>query len=461
MANATYPPWTYGPYAFPQLDLRDLSNESQNAVDSTKGSHLDVIVPALKSSLNCSAVSPDSITVTFQASDDPSYPNLCFNSTAYEIPDCPSWNGLSPIFCTFDGTTGGVGSYFDFWVAPSFDTVSPVPEGPIFPGCPLVSVFYGQIASLNESKDVSMLLCRPFIEQVDVETTFLLPKYTVDHSHPPRDINNSAKVLRTEFISEEVVVQAVGPIYPGGSGVDFLKLNGTTHYLNPWFQALTDGSDGLPIAEIFGNKNTDTAIRGLERVFGIVMAQLANINLRNATPTTDTIPTTLPTYNAEIINPNRMRLVQSLISTRILQVLLGLIVLCAIIAFYNLDTRRVLPKNPNSIAAVTSLLAGSELLNRDIIPAGAEFRDDEFLAKRVYDGWLFSMGWWVDGSGAPRFGIDVGQYKAKDREDFVGSGDGKSMRENNEGHASSENAELLPPASDNGWRDGRDHSDAG
>jgi hypothetical protein len=152
------------------------------------------------------------------------------------------------------------------------------------------------------------------------------------------------------------------------------------------------------------------------------MAQILNSYGHSTTPSNHpsnaTITTDLPTYSATIISSNRTRLVQSAVSTRIVQVLLGIMAFCAIIAFFNQDTHHVLPKNPCSIAAVASLLAGSEMLNESKFPPGAEFRDDRFLQDHVFDGWLFSMGWWERKTGQPRFRIDVGQYDAKELEDL-------------------------------------------
>ena len=61
-----------------------------------------------------------------------------------------------------------------------------------------------------------------------------------------------------------------------------------------------------------------------------------------------------------------------------------------------------------------SLLAGSEMVGREIVPAGAEFMSDKELAD-VFEGYLFSLGWWDTGAKTSllgerrRFGVDVGR----------------------------------------------------
>ena len=60
------------------------------------------------------------------------------------------------------------------------------------------------------------------------------------------------------------------------------------------------------------------------------------------------------------------------------------------------------------------------MIEKNIVPAGAEFMSEKELA-RVFDGYLFSLGWWGDsseqeGTGVvrhkqqlQRFGIDIGR----------------------------------------------------
>ena len=74
-----------------------------------------------------------------------------------------------------------------------------------------------------------------------------------------------------------------------------------------------------------------------------------------------------------------------------------------------METRKVLPKNPSSIAAVASVLAGSKLLEKEMISTGRERCSDEELDKRrIFDGYFFSLGRWGDGE-ERRFGIDIGK----------------------------------------------------
>jgi hypothetical protein len=125
------------------------------------------------------------------------------------------------------------------------------------------------------------------------------------------------------------------------------------------------------------------------------------------------LPTTLP---ATHLTPYRTRLVQSSLSTRLLQGVLAALLLCAIVVFVLIDMRKVLPKKIGTIAAAASLLAGSRLLDEreGLIPPGAEWwSDKELLRRGIWQGQKFRMGWWessgINKSGTERreFRIDV------------------------------------------------------
>jgi hypothetical protein len=175
------------------------------------------------------------------------------------------------------------------------------------------------------------------------------------------------------------------------------------------------GVNGVPAAELLGSANADRLIKRLDHVLGISAAQWFNIYARRSVPSKSTTPSSFPVYNATIVTSST-RLVQSQASTRIVQVLLSVMVFFAIIAFVKQRTRHVLPKNPCSIAAMGSLLAGSELLGAENLPPGSQVGDDAGIRKRL-NGMVFSMGWW-ERDGKIRFCIDIGQYDAKDLEDL-------------------------------------------
>jgi hypothetical protein len=116
----------------------------------------------------------------------------------------------------------------------------------------------------------------------------------------------------------------------------------------------------------------------------------------NLTSTNITIPAKQTSYSTH-------RLRQNLVSTRVLQGLLIAMIVCALISLLTIDLRNVLPKNPCSIAAQASLVAGSQMMKD--LPAEAQWMSDKEFAK-LFEGGRYRMGWSGDGEDE-RFGIDA------------------------------------------------------
>jgi hypothetical protein len=408
---------TYGQYAFPSLAIPSIEANKKKANTQTEGLLLEARVPAARGVMNCTSVPTDMYTVNFDGSHNCGQAHRgLFSSTPmininFLVPaGCPRFADL----CSF---LPPVGSFFSSF-AEYNDAASGanMTTGPIKDGCPLIALAYGQLSGPNTTSGANVVFCRPYIAQFDIEATFTLPNYTLDASKPPKAIDSTSRVLYTTVgngYTDEM--QSVVPLL---SGLDSWFMNITTssltNGLDPWFKALVHGIDGIPAAELLGSGNVGKLIGGLERVFGILMAQAMNSYTRVHPPTNISVPTTLPLLEATVIDPNHMRLVQSGVSTRILQGLLGAMMLCAILTFFTMDTKRILPKAPCSIAAVASLLEGSELLSESHIPPGTEWCDDKELKKRgVFQGWLYSLSWWnYRQDEGRRFGVDVEEIAA-------------------------------------------------
>jgi hypothetical protein len=176
----------------------------------------------------------------------------------------------------------------------------------------------------------------------------------------------------------------------------------------PFFQAVVYGIDGVPAVEL---KDNTKLIRSLEHVYGQFAAQILNANLRipihSVPPNGTNLPIgvwTAPTYESQTC------LFQSVLSTRLLQAILGVLLLCVIVVFLTMDTRRVPPKPPYTIAAVASLVAGSRLVNEHerLFPPGIEWYSNKELERcEIWQGELFRMGWWDEEDGERKFRIDI------------------------------------------------------
>lgn len=143
------------------------------------------------------------------------------------------------------------------------------------------------------------------------------------------------------------------------------------------------------------------------------MAQLINATMRQKLNDAEAI--SAPQYPGFLRGLSHLRLQQQATSKLILQIFLAIMLACGLFVYSQGNLKHVIPMCPWSIVGTMMLLAGSGMLDRKVIPPGAEFMSDKQLAK-VFEGYMFRLGWWdnagaeVDSSVARRrFGIDVGK----------------------------------------------------
>lgn len=105
----------------------------------------------------------------------------------------------------------------------------------------------------------------------------------------------------------------------------------------------------------------------------------------------------------------RERISQDLISTIVVEVLLAAVLCCLAWIALRFPRSAILPKDPDSIAARFSLLAGSRLVQRLREDPSARQRDDGIWAEKS------GLGWWPAGGseGMWRWGIDIGNDMVK------------------------------------------------
>jgi hypothetical protein len=167
--------------------------------------------------------------------------------------------------------------------------------------------------------------------------------------------------------------------------------------------------------DLYSLDGADFMASRIEDIYNSYYTQFYNVVLRDHNMTNSTSQAT-----GYMSDDNWQCLVQSKVSTRILQVLLGAMWFSTTIALFLFDVKNLIPKNPCSIAAQASLLADSKFL--DMIPAGAENATAEDLMKMTpFADHEFSMGWWDDENGGRRFGIDVGKADFNKDTDDVGT----------------------------------------
>ncbi|KAL4892083.1 hypothetical protein BDV59DRAFT_180807 [Aspergillus ambiguus] len=365
--NLSYPQWTTENLVLSSFQIQNASAVTEPDKEYTATFH----VPSIRTKANCTALAPDTIQVIKRT-----------DGVRISI-SMPAWaDGLFPL-----GLPNGTYnrnfpySYFGYW-----DWSGVVISG------------YAHREFANAT--ASALLCIPYYEAVEAEATFDIPSMELNDQRPPH-VNEENAV----FLVSAGNIAAIFSALLAHADIPESRLYPDTNY-DEVFLAMVYGRFGIPPWDLVGDENIGRLHRAFERIFNIVATQQAKIAYFR--PPQPPIAAPKTTVNGTLHDPNRHRLMQNGISTRLLEGFLGVMLICAVVAFFAIDTRRTLPKSVTSIGAVLSLLADSDMLGRTFIPPESEWCDDRELQRRgVFDGWLFSMGWW--GVGEKRFGIDVGQ----------------------------------------------------
>ncbi|KAJ9604488.1 hypothetical protein H2200_011324 [Cladophialophora chaetospira] len=444
MANLTYPSWTYDELAFSVLEVSSLQGKDEVSLKPTEGS-LQVRVPAVRGGLNCSTLAEDKINITYATKSmslsytDPrntvwdlstagsrqEQTKIVQSDSVIVAPSTPS-DVLVALISTTDGdslngcplapeivflpTTGG-SQGFGYFSPLEFHTNDTSTH------CP---VYGGMFGTFDEAKleNFTWFFCSTYAEQVMVESTFVLPDYNISTAHADETTAAHVKTNATyplgfgqggagDTMSLPPVISSgvnLLPAIDANAFVNFYNTSGGQNYDN-FFSALIYGRDGVSAESISGQDNTHHLISAIQHLWRIIYAQhIRSIPIYwSAAP--DDIKAFAPTgdWTGTFKSTSQYRLKQSIFASRFLQAVLGLLSCSAIVTFLSMETRKVLPNSPTSIAAMASLLAGSEMLNETAshTPEGDKTSS--------WHGYVFSLGWWDLPGGGQRFGIDVGK----------------------------------------------------
>lgn len=338
MANLSFPKWTYEDLSFATYQL--IHNETENRQTSTNTS-VQAILSAIRPSLNCTIY------------DQQDIPNLGYNTP----------QGI--IQANFPGPDNCAGDFnnpynFTNW---GLDTVKDGKQiyfgGTLqneAKGCPnLISIWGHHIYNDGKSNETlhnvtyaKAMSCYETIQQVDVDTTLTYPSLAVQLENPPVPMEETAKLFSMADIALPYNSMPV--------------LHVTNSANQNFWSALLLGA-GLNQTALGEANMTDTVAEAFKRAHKIVRAQQYHVALRD-----DLADASVPsTLGAAVTDWGTYRLVQDSVSTNILCGLLIAILLLSLISSVLINTRKVLPKNPSSIAASMSLLADSNIFDKDYL----------------------------------------------------------------------------------------------
>lgn len=456
--NTSYPQWTYNNLVLPSLR----ASSGDMSAPFNGGNSIVVKIPAIRGSLsNCSAVPPKKINITAEGA-----PPSCA--------DCNDLVGLGFMMalpyslCGFDSKKPDTATWSQGYAAPNDSSVvyagkgtslrwttgsSIVGDGGIIldhqsssiktfsildntvPSCPSVSYSLGMARAGTKIKNstgsggvpwsskqnITVVYCYQRLEQVMTNVTFSYPDFTINSTIPPIPLEETATIItqnKTQHwfhISINTLINSLQK--PSISSTSRNDIDG-------FIQALSWGHNGVPLDQLYNNGDVSTLNAAANSLYGRYIAQAISAKMRTNVPlngsnTIYNIEQKPSNYTAILHRPTK-RLHQNRGPKIALQAMLAFLVVCVMATYIIMDTKRVVPHNPCSIAGTMSFLAESQMCRtREVIPEGSEWQtEQERRREGVFGGHTFRMGWWgVNGDMLEEeeikdkriFGVDVAE----------------------------------------------------
>lgn len=378
--NMSYPQWTYGELAFPSIELSSQTTGITNA----SGGFLSLSAPAARALVDCTLIPQSQYwNLTYEESGH----SVSYNLSTPEGCGNMGWMDSNMIYYQSDVTapTSDTGYFGD--LVSGFGTVTRSTDK-VKLQCPDYYITYGKIED-RKLADFSMYACNTGLETVQTEVTISLDLATV--VGVSQVMENSSKPFQDHWDPEfAIYFWDVDHSHPDESFDAFVDV-------------MVYGKDGIPREQLL---DPDTVVEQFTHTYRQWVAQWMDAYMRNPVGelarNESNIAGNLPGSLSGVYNdPNRQRLFVTEVSTRILQGIIAILLVCGVVVFLLVDMSKVLPKPVGTIAAVASLLAGSRLVDEKsgLIPPGSEWLSDTEMKKRgMWDGERFRMGWWNDES---------------------------------------------------------------
>ncbi|KIW62904.1 hypothetical protein PV04_09793 [Phialophora macrospora] len=424
--NTSYPSFTYDELALPVLAKPNIS-------EATPGLLLQTTYPALRASLNCTALDVSSFNMSVEYNPRIDTTSASVDASMPLPPTClrggPSGN-LSYVEVTYRAGFQTNSSFFakvlDLHVGPydaiegsAFGESDPgaQPDNP--PGCPSLAFVYGH-ADLDrpDQNSVTVLMCYQEMQTVKAMATFDLSSMsisTTDPSSPQRPVPDeyTVQLLQSGPNGETAfsyrIQQHMDQSLSIFNQTQFASANLAEAPVDNFFQAVLFGKKPLPISALVGEENKAVMLQGINAFYRRYMAQAISSNMRVPVNSNDSA-TASQSYPGAVYSPSQLvRLVQHNRAKLALQISLGIVTASTALACYLTKLDRLVPHNPCTVFGVAALLAGSRMCN-----------PGEFDAlEEGGDGVQYRLGWWDENrTGHPpareeapnvkrRYGIDI------------------------------------------------------
>ncbi|KAL9950183.1 hypothetical protein D7B24_008683 [Verticillium nonalfalfae] len=411
-ANASFPAFTFNDLNFPAMQLQGaLPNDYRELQDIA----IEATIPALRPNLQC-RLYPQSEISTNMTID-----NLFINVDAEP---CRVGNsGQQTSNAQFPAIPGASGPTALFGRATS--------RRDNRAQCSDFLYIWGQLDNPSSPSStvssVSAMGCNETLETVAVLTTLRGPSLRIDPTIPPR-VTGATATLNAVALPVLQYSRLANLTATGGN------------LLDPFFSALTSSDVAVPAAAL-SDTGLDTAGRVADAVVAqhkVIRAQNLNLNIRRSLSAQGNFPfagngVTIGTGGdaaaaqprvagvlRSVNNSGARRLEVDEIAARVLQVVLGVVLLgcivgliLAIIGGLGIRGEGMVPRQGRSIASIAALLADGNVFG--FLGRGAEWMKQEEIEADFKDGGLvvgFGLGWEVvrarrRGDGVRRYGSDL------------------------------------------------------
>lgn len=259
-------------------------------------------------------------------------------------------------------------------------------------GCPSIGVLFAKNHATNTSyDDVSALMCSQKIEKVKLNVTYLAH----DMMHP--SINTNIEPVVIVGPAEYMTNGTPGiDSFPYRVGIYFQKLTFFTtddhSALDEIMNSMTNGPNRTSLEDLGGKGNRGRLTEAVGNFYTRYMTFVIDQRFRqpisqNSTNATNRLTGSTYRYTS--------RLQMNFASKLALQIMLATMTILGASALWLTDLRGTLPRKPTTIAGQLALFAGSDMCDekKPLFPRDALWKSGKELDK-VFDGWLFSLGWW-------------------------------------------------------------------
>jgi Protein of unknown function (DUF3433) len=382
--NVSYPDFTYDELAFPKLSLPELKQSN------FPSSLVTLRIPALRAKLDCHEVVPERVIYNHYhqevkyttVSANFSLPPNCHRGSQYGN---ESFLVTEEEIWAYPGHSDGryLGRYLDVHVGP-WDAYggsstglwfNDQPDNPV--GCPSAAVVYGRRKSNHSDPYYSASLCYQRVQTVETVVTLTFPGLKILRAHPPVPDENTVRNVTIGPNGESTFGWRLQAGFQ-----DSFQIFNRTKTENITFRSIFSENDqdkydqyGFFFGVLAGRTPLSQAEMldrekfwpHLQMFYRRYMAQTFSDNMRVPLPSSgqygaqDFIVTT-PNITGQLVAEGQLpRLVQHHKPKLALEIMLGVMFVCGVLAWTFERHRDVVPWNPCTIAGVMVLFAGSKI----------------------------------------------------------------------------------------------------